>query len=202
MGDTSNSVAPRVQDHTPPPNEVADGAQTCIRYVQKNLGIALDYQTETLPVLDHYLREARSSSTPETTELIASVAGCYLGEVLRFRHPLTWNTQHDDPLLWSLSAPSITIFPLAIARVALDGPDVERQLETFRLAPNLQKALARRLQALPPVPDEEYIAPSTRVEVVDIAFDLLTGSTQPDEHVEHEGHEDHDHVCDEHCDHD
>ncbi len=199
MGDTSNSVAPREQDHTPPPNEVADGAQTCIRYVQKNLGIALDYQPETLPVLDHYLREARASSGPETTELIASVAGCYLGEVLRSRHPLTWDTQHDDPLQWSLTAPSITVFPLAIARVALEGPDAERQFETFRLAPKLQKALARRLQALPPVPDEEYIAPSTRVEVVDIAFDLLTGGAPPDERSPHE---DPDHVCDDHCDHD
>jgi hypothetical protein len=74
---------------------------------------------------------------------------------------------------------------------------VEQHLETFRLAPNLKKALARRLQALPPVPDEEYIAPSTRVEVVDIAFDLLKGTTQLDEYVEHE-----DHVCDDHCDHD
>lgn len=201
MGDTSNPGAPRVQDHTPPPDRVADGAQSCILYVEKSLGVPLDYSTETLPVLDHYLREAGSPATnqPETALLLATVAGCYLGEVLRARHPLQWNLD-DQPLRWSLTSHDarITIFPAAIAYIAIEGIVAERSVEAFALDSKLKKALAQRLALLPPVSNEEYVAPSTRIEVIDIAFDLLAGDTWSPEH----DHDDHsDHVHDAHCGH-
>jgi hypothetical protein len=163
--------------------------------VEKSLGVLLDYSTETLPVLDHYLREAGSpgANLPETTLLLATVAGCYLGEVLRARHPLQWNLDHEEPLHWSLTSQdaSITIFPVAIARIAIEGIAAERLLEAFRLESKLKKALANRLGNLPPVSNEEYVAPSTRVEVIDIAFDLLSGNTAS--RPEHDHHSDHVH---------
>ena len=180
MGNTSSWD--RSSTNTPVPIEVVDGAQTCVQYVQKNLGIALDYQTETLPVLDHYLREARAQGSPHTHALIASVAGCYLGELLRARHPLCWEPLAQDQLLWSLSAPSITIFPVAMAHVALVCPKAEKQWEVFRFAPPLRQALTRRLQALPVVSDDEYVAPSTRVEVVDMAFEWLEATNNKHAH--------------------
>jgi hypothetical protein len=179
MGDTSNLDAPRAQEILPPPQQVADGAQTCVQYVEKNLGVALDFSVETLPVLDHYLRLARTadSERPETGALVATVAGCYVGEVLRLRHDLRWDLSADDPLRWKLASPerSLVVFPVALARVAIEGPAAEPNFEVFALETKLRNALARRLDELPAVPEEEYVAPSTRVEVVDIAIDLLTG---------------------------
>lgn len=206
MGDTSNPVAPRAQDHTPPPDRVADGARSCILYVEKSIGVTLDYTTETLPILDHYLRTAGApgANQPETTLLLATVAGCYLGEVIRSRHPLQWDLGQQDPMHWSLTShdANITVFPIAIAHIAVEGIAAERQVEAFQLEGKLKKALARRLANLPAVSDEEYVAPSTRVEVIDIAFDLLSGDTRPlqpedddsghvhDASCEHEHHED------------
>jgi hypothetical protein len=37
--------------------EVGDLAESCVRFVHEALGLTLDYTAETLPVLDHYLRE-------------------------------------------------------------------------------------------------------------------------------------------------
>lgn len=150
-----------------------------MQYVEKNLGVVLDFSVETLPILDHYLRLARTadSERPETGDLVATVAGCYVGEVLRLRHELQWDLTADDPLRWKLVAPTgaLVVFPVALARVAIEGPAAEPKFEVFALETKLRKALARRLDELPAVAEEEYVAPSTRVEVVDMAFDLLTG---------------------------
>jgi len=197
MGDTSNLDAPRAQEIPPPPQQVADGAQTCVLYVEKNLGVPLDFSVETLPILDHYLRAARTADAerPETGALVATVAGCYLGEVLRLRHPLQWDLTADDPLRWKLTSPdaAIIVFPVALARVAIEGPAAEPNFEVFALETKLRTALARRLDELPAVAEEEYVAPSTRVEVVDMAFDLLTGWQQQAEPT-------HDCDCGDDCD--
>lgn len=202
MGDTSNPGAPRAQDHTPPPDRVADGARSCILYVEKSIGVTLDYTTETLPILDHYLRTAGApgANQPDTTLLLATVAGCYLGEVLRSRHPLQWDLGQQDPLRWSLTShdASITLFPVAIARIAIEGIAAERQVEAFQLEDKLKKALTRRLSNLPAVSDDEYVAPSTRVEVIDIAFDLLSGDTWSPQSQDDDAS---DHVHDASCDH-
>ena len=59
----------------PSPDEVRDLAEACIRFVREALGLELDYTPETLPVLDHYLKERAVKAQPEVQELIAPAAG-------------------------------------------------------------------------------------------------------------------------------
>ena len=177
MGDTSKSVRPRPPREVQSTNQVAEYAETCVKYVQISIGVALDFSVETLPILDHYLREARETQTsrPETAPLLATVAGCYLGELLAARHPLAWNTEADEPLDWKLTSPAgaLEVFPIALCRIALEGADADGSFEAFMLEPKLREALSSRLEQLPAVGNDEFLALSTRVEVIDMAFDLL-----------------------------
>lgn len=180
MGDTSNSSPPRAHALTPATDAVAEYAATCIKYVETSTGVVLDFSLETLPLLDHYLLQARNPVTqrPEARELISVVAGCYFGEVIRRRHPFHWNTEAPEPLLWRLDwdAGPVAVFPVALARVAIEGASSEAKLEVFRFERAHQDLIAARLARLPDVPEDEYTTPSTRLEVLDIALDTITGT--------------------------
>ena len=65
------------------PSEIVDLSQACVRYVHDSLGFALDFTRETLPVLDHYLRQSVRGARDEAVDLMARVAGAYFGEVVR-----------------------------------------------------------------------------------------------------------------------
>src|SRR5687767_15165113 len=43
---------------TAAPPAIQDLADACIRYVERAVGVRLDYTLETLPLLDHYLEHA------------------------------------------------------------------------------------------------------------------------------------------------
>lgn len=158
------------------PPAVAEFARTCVRYVQTSLGVALDFEPETLPLLDHYLRQARKDAQdrPETIPLLATVAGCYLGELLRQRHGGRWTVEGDDAEAWSLqlSDAPITVLPVVLAREAITG-DSDPELAPIQISDDLRQAVADHLADLPEVSEDEFLSPSTRVEVVDIAVDLL-----------------------------
>jgi hypothetical protein len=98
-----------------PPSEIADLAAACVRFVHDALGLTLDYTPETLPILDHYLKERgrgaatapalgggashgaatapalRGGASPAANDavldLLTPAAGAYFGEVVRRHMP-------------------------------------------------------------------------------------------------------------------
>ncbi|HSN98700.1 MAG TPA: DUF6278 family protein [Candidatus Nanopelagicales bacterium] len=108
------------------PGPVADLAGGCIRYVERSVGVQLDYTPETLPLLDHYLEQARGDATnkEETLTLLAQTAGAYLGEVIRRKHPSWWRLEGDDPMEWRLEfeAVYLAFSPMLFIREALLRP--------------------------------------------------------------------------------
>lgn len=100
--------------HSPPPALVDELAGACVRFVEKAVGIAPDYTFETLPLVDHWLREAREAAIAraraaslvgasrggpvapdETLRLVAAAAGAYFGEVVLRRYPGWWRLVDD-----------------------------------------------------------------------------------------------------------
>lgn len=165
------------------PPAVSEYAQTCVRYVRSALGFELDFATETLPVLDHYLRDARRSlrKLPESAALLAAVAGSYIGEVLRQRHNGLWDVTASDPLEWRLTLLGglLEVYPVGLASVALHGAKTEKETSTFRIEDQADHAAVRaKLLELPQVDEQDYVAPSTRVEVVDIMLDTIVAHRQ------------------------
>jgi hypothetical protein len=173
----------------PPPPEVEDLAEGCVRFVERALGVRLDYRPETLPLLDHYLQQARAamSERVEALPIVTHMAGAYLGEVIRRRHASWWRLGGDDPTYWQIELESVYLAfcPVLFIREALtrghaadaaEGSPEDRaggDPAALELEEADREAVAARLAELPPVSDDEYYSPSTRLEVIDIAVDAI-----------------------------
>ncbi len=154
-----------------------DLAEACVRFVERAVGVKLDYEPETLPLLDHYLNDAREAAgqRPEAGALVAHAAGAYLGEVVRRRYPSWWRLDGDDPGAWRIELEPVYLSFSPVQLVAdalLRGSDLEAS-ERLELEDEDREAVAARLSELPPVDEDEFYAPSTRLEVIDIAVEAI-----------------------------
>lgn len=121
-------------------DQVVEFASQVVEYVRRSLGVTLEYNSETLPILDHYLREVTrgpgaarrpangggpsADTLPVATSLVAAAAGAYFGEVVRLRLGGSWHLPTSDPGTWRLVLPSgLWFFPVAMAMAAIVGPD-------------------------------------------------------------------------------
>jgi hypothetical protein len=159
-----------------PPPEVAELAAACVRFVTARYTVPPDFTPETLSLVDQWLRDARAEvkERPETVELVQSAAGAYLGEVVRRAFGATWKTggEHGD---WRLCMATVycAFNPIGMAREALLLDEAEGWHAHFELDPGEKEGIEARLAALPEVRDDEYYAPSTRFDVVNIVVDAL-----------------------------
>ena len=158
-----------------------DLAAACVSFVERAHGVKLDYELETLPILDHYLEQARALARerPETAPLVAHASGAYFGEVVRRRHASWWQTEGDDPTYWQLQFESVflALRPVEIVHAALVRVDAEEggpeDLARLELDEEDRAAIAERLADLPAVSDTEFYALSTLLEVIDIAVEAI-----------------------------
>jgi catechol 2,3-dioxygenase-like lactoylglutathione lyase family enzyme len=161
----------------PAPEKVRDLAEACVRFVERSLGVKLDYEPETLPLLDHYLAAARAAAgeRPEAGMLVAHAAGAYLGEVVRRRYPSWWRAEADDPLAWRIELETVylSFSPVELMADALHRRGDAEASEGLTLEDEDRQAIAERLAELGPVAEDEFYAPSTRLEVIDIAVDAI-----------------------------
>jgi hypothetical protein len=161
----------------PAPAEVSELAEACVRYVEKATGIVLDYQPETLPVLDHYVasRRAEVLERPEALSLVVRAVGAYFGEVFRRRVGAFWQVVGGDPSLWEIRARAVylSFCPFAVAYDAIAHGDEGGPTSPFQLEDDDREAVDQRLGELPAVSEEEFYLLSTRLEVLDIAIDVV-----------------------------
>src|SRR5512140_4023254 len=77
------------------PAPVREYADQAVAYVRRALGVSLEYDSDTLPLLDHYLRTVETTQ-PETMQLVLATAGAYFGEVVRRRLGGRWELTSSD----------------------------------------------------------------------------------------------------------
>jgi len=178
---STNGVTPHPAD-AQSPAEIVDLAASCVRFVERATKVALDGSPETLPILDHYLKGSASpaAAREEARELVVLAAGAYLGEIVRKRYPSWWRL--DDGVTEArieFRDVFLAFSPMQMVRDALDAyaasDEGERDSDAafFELDDADRPDVEMRLAELPPVPHEEYYAPSTRIEVLDIAVDAI-----------------------------
>jgi hypothetical protein len=163
------------------PPAVAELAEACVRFVRAAVGVSLDFRPETLPVLDHYLATRRDEllrarvSNPEAMGLVARTAGAYFGEVVRAHFRSVWHLPSDDPTSWEVRFESVylAVNPLAVVYDAISHGDEEGPIAYLELEDEDREAVAARLSELPPAPDEEFFSLATRLEVLEIAVDVI-----------------------------
>jgi hypothetical protein len=165
----------------PAPERVRDLAEACVRFVERAIGVKLDYEPETLPLLDHYLAQARGAAgeRPVAGALVAHAAGAYFGEVVRRRYPSWWRMEGDDPGAWRIEMEPVYLSfgPTQLVADALfregDAAVAAGAGERLELEEEDRQAVAGRLAELPPVDEDEFYAPSTWLEVIDIAVEAI-----------------------------
>jgi hypothetical protein len=157
-----DSVPPRVREY----------ADQAVAYVQRALGIRLEYDSDTLPVLDHYLRTVPDDQ-PAALQLVISTSGAYFGEVVRQRLGGRWDLGTREAE-WRVVLPTGIHFSpggfvaAAIARADLDDLDSEIAAPP-RMQPYVQEALARMGE----VSVDDYYSLCGRLDTLEHVHEVL-----------------------------
>ena len=171
----------------PAPDAVSELASSCARFVHAKYGVPLDGTSDTLSLLDQYVRDARAEILvkPEALELLVASIGSYLGEVMRRAFGASWFCAGDyDGWRLDMRSVFLTFNPLGMAREALALEEAEGWHAHLEMDDAYQGDVNRRLDALAPggIDEDEYYAPSTRYDVVALAVDALRGKMIEDGH--------------------
>jgi hypothetical protein len=157
-----DSVPPRIREY----------ADQAVAYVQRALGIRLEYDSDTLPVLDHYLRTVPDDQ-PAALQLVVATSGAYFGEVVRQRLGGRWELGTKEAQ-WRIVLPTgINFSPAgfvaaAIAKADLDDLDSEIAAPP-RMLPYLQQALARMGE----VSIDDYYSLCGRLDTIEHVHEVL-----------------------------
>ncbi len=164
---------------TPPPPAILELAAACVRFVATMVRLEPDFTSETLSLVDHYVREARREvrDRPEALPVVAAAVGAYLGEMARRAHRAWWNVASSEPRGYCLEFEAVFLrfYPVDVAHALLEGAaldDEEGELGGFEVRDEDHDALAARLADLL-VTEEEYLLPSMRLEALDIVVETL-----------------------------
>jgi hypothetical protein len=166
-----------------PPGAVAELAAACVRFVATRYGIHLDFTPDTLSLVDQWLRDARGelkerrrlqADAASLEDLVQGAAGAYLGEVVRRRFGGVWLTDGEQPD-WRVCMTHVycAFNPIGMAREALLLGEADGWHAHFELDLGDREEIDARLAALPEVREDEFYAPSTRFDVVNIVVDAL-----------------------------
>ncbi len=160
----------------PPPSIIAELSASCARFVLAKYGVPLDGTSDTLSILDQYVRDARADLEvqPAGLPLLQASIGAYLGEVIRRAFDATWFASGDHDA-WRLDFHDVylTFNPLGMAREALTLGEAEGWHAHLEMDDAEKDDILARLARLPEVSDDEYYAPSTRFDVVELAVEAL-----------------------------
>lgn len=157
-----DSVPPRVREY----------ADQAVSYVRRALGIQLEYDSNTLPVLDHYLRTVPEDQ-PAALQLVVATSGAYFGEVVRQRLGGRWELA-DQEAEWRVVLPTGLNFSpagfvaAAIARADLEDLDSEIAAPP-RMLPYVQRALARMGE----VTIDDYYSLCGRLDTLEHVHEVL-----------------------------
>nr|HEX4313496.1 hypothetical protein [Kofleriaceae bacterium] len=117
--------------------------------MRRALGVTLEYDSDTLPLLDHYLRTvpAQEDKQTATVQLVVLTSGAYFGEVVRRRLGGRWDLGQQEAD-WRVVLPTgLNFSPAGFVASAIaqsDLEDLDSELDApARMLPYVQEALAR-----------------------------------------------------------
>jgi hypothetical protein len=157
-----DSVPPRVREY----------ADQAVSYVRRALGIQLEYDSNTLPVLDHYLRTVPEGQ-PAALQLVVATSAAYFGEVVRQRLGGRWELA-DQETEWRIVLPTglnfspVGFVAAAIARADLADLDSEIAAPP-RMLPYVQRTLARMGE----VTIDDYYSLCGRLDTLEHVHEVL-----------------------------
>ncbi|MEO8551472.1 MAG: hypothetical protein ABI678_15950 [Kofleriaceae bacterium] len=156
----------------PVPARVREYAEQAVAYVRRAVGVALEYDSDTLPLLDHYLRQVMGTQ-PETLKLVIATAGADVAEVVRRRLGGRWETTGEEAE-WRVVLPTgLNFSPLGFVASAIavgDVEDFDSALDTpARMRPYVEQALGRMGE----LPVDDYYSLCGRLDTLEHLHEVL-----------------------------
>jgi len=153
------------------PQIVSDYAAQAVEYVRRAVGIEVEYDSDTLPLVDHYLTTVPPEHV-ETTKLVVAAVGAYFGEVARRHLGGRWELEDDSPESWRLVLPiGISFAPVAVVYAAVareESADAE-----FHIPAVLYSHAASALERMGEVSDDEYYSLCGRLDTLEHLHGVL-----------------------------
>lgn len=156
------------------PPKVGEYATQAADYVRRAIGTELAYDSETLPLLDHYLRTVETDEA-SALELVVVTAGAYFGEVVRRHLGARWEGIEGDPHDWRVILPTgLSIVPAGIVAAAIARNDDLEGLETtFDSPPRMRPYIEQALQRMGETSEEEYFSLCGRLDTLEHLQEVL-----------------------------
>lgn len=167
---------------TPTPSvDVAELAGACVDYVKRALGLELDYSQDTLPLLDHYLREASKDARtrPGADALLAPLvpaAGAYFGQLaVRLFEGARFHAPGDDYARYRIEFGRFFLHfnPLGIAQEVLTGADAPGWNAHFAMLDEARQVVEQSLSTGMQMRAEDYYTFSVRYETLEQVVAVL-----------------------------
>ena len=157
-----DSVPPRVREY----------ADQAVSYVRRALGIQLEYDSNTLPVLDHYLRTVPEDQ-PAALQLVVATSGAYFGEVVRQRLGGRWELA-DQEAEWRIVLPTgLNFSPVGFVAAAIARADLEDLDSEIAAPPRMLPYVQRTLARMGEVTIEDYYSLCGRLDTLEHVHEVL-----------------------------
>ena len=159
-----------MDDAVPP--RIREYADEAVTYVRRALGVTLEYDSNTLPLLDHYLRTVPQDQ-PATVKLVVATSAAYFGEVVRRSLGGRWETQGEEQA-WRVVLPTgLNFSPAGFVASAIAHEDLE-DFDTMldappRMRPYVQQALSRMGE----VSEDDYYSLCGRLDTLEHIHEVL-----------------------------
>jgi hypothetical protein len=155
------------------PNRVQEYADRAVEYVRRAVGLTLEYDSDTLPLLDHYLRSVPNDQT-SAVELVALTAGAYFGEVVRRLLGGRWDLTADDETEWRIYLPTgLNFSPVGFVAAAILKADLDDLDSELDAPPRMRPYIAQALERMGEVSIDEYYSLCGRLDTLEHVHEVL-----------------------------
>lgn len=154
------------------PARVREYADQVVSYVRNALGVTLEYDSDTLPLLDHYLRSVPDTQ-PATIQLVVTTSGAYFGEVVRRRLGGRWELAAED-VDWRVVLPTgLNFSPAGFVAAAIARADLDDLDSEFDAPPRMRPYVQQALERMGEVSIEDYYSLCGRLDTLEHVHEVL-----------------------------
>jgi hypothetical protein len=152
-----------------PAPHVLDLAEACARAIEQAVGVAPDYTSDTLPLLDHYVEMIPERAAGAVLDLIVPAVGAYFGEVVRRElGGARWVAPDEDYKAYRLQFEHcfLQFNPIGVALEVIHQDDVPGWSAHYRVHPTERTAVRAAIGRLGSVSVDDYYRFAVRFDVV------------------------------------
>jgi len=155
------------------PANVQEYASRTVEYVRRALGLLLEYDSDTLPLLDHYLTTVPTDQ-PAALELVITTSGAYFGEVIRRLIGGRWEFTAEPVSAWRMILPTgVQFSPAGFVAAAIARDDVDDFDTALDAPPRMRPYLAEALARMSDVSEEDYYSLCGRLDTREHVHEVL-----------------------------